>query len=298
MKERHWVPLQHPAQFVELQVLLGGAQVPFWQVWLEGQEVQALAPAPHCACDCEPRGTQVFPLQQPVQLEEVQVPPVGVQTPLWQVSPEGQAEQLAPPAPHSALDCCAVERQLLFASRQPLQDGSTHAPLEQVSEPVQVSQAPPPVPQVRLVDCAWHWLFTQQVEQFDGPQVTPASVGFGFPTGVQKPAAQISTPLQVRQVPPLAPHASACPPWRQVPSSSQQPLQEDGLQSFPVPQAGASETNSPTAMPGMTQRNDFMRCPSRVPAACRTARQARGCPPLSGGASVRTTGLACRPANR
>ena len=46
--------------------------------------MQALAPVPHCAWDCEPSGTQVSPLQQPEQFVELQVPPVDWQVPFWQ----------------------------------------------------------------------------------------------------------------------------------------------------------------------------------------------------------------------
>ena len=149
-----------------------------------------------------------------------------------------------------------------------------------------------------LVDCAWHWLLTQQVEQLDGPQVMPASVLPPPPTGVQNPEEQISSPPQVRQAAPLFPQAVTCSPERQVPSSSQQPLQVEALQLFVGPHAGVSAANRPIAIPGMIQRHDVIGCPSSVPGACRPARQARERWPLSGGAGFGTTGLACRPPNR
>jgi hypothetical protein len=60
------------------------------------QALQTAPPAPHDPLFSLPSGSQVTPLQQPVQ----EVPP-QVQSPAAHSSPGAHAEHAAPPAPHS-----------------------------------------------------------------------------------------------------------------------------------------------------------------------------------------------------
>lgn len=71
---RQTLPSQQPAQLAGLQLGGGGMQAPedeHTRVWLQAWQLEP--PAPHCEAPWFASGTQVLPLQQPLQLAELQV---------------------------------------------------------------------------------------------------------------------------------------------------------------------------------------------------------------------------------
>lgn len=89
--------VQQPLQDEPPQV-----QVPDEHDCPDAHAEQAAPPVPHVPDDCDPKGTHVLPLQQPFGHEVASHThcPVVV----LQLSPDGQAAQAAPAAPHEAVD--------------------------------------------------------------------------------------------------------------------------------------------------------------------------------------------------
>lgn len=94
----HIVPLQQPAQFVELQVV-PPVQTPLEQVCPGPQAVQVEPLRPHESGDCEPVDWHEPFAQQPAQLKKSQAV-CGVHAPIVQELFIGQTPHCWPPLPH------------------------------------------------------------------------------------------------------------------------------------------------------------------------------------------------------
>jgi hypothetical protein len=216
------LPLQHPLQVAGPQP--AAVQTPFRQVVAPVQAAHAAPPAPHCELLSLPTGTQVLPLQQPVQLDG----PHGVmQTPLVQTALPVHGAQTAPLVPHWLLLCPPVPTQVFPVQQPAMQLAGPHAegwqlPFWQRFAPVQAAQATPPEPHWELFSLATgtQVLPLQQPAQLAGPQV-----------GVQVPDWQVSVPVHAAQAMPPLPHwefVSLPTPMQVVPA--QQPVQLAGPQ--------------------------------------------------------------------
>lgn len=124
------------------------AQVPLVHAPPFEHAAHAAPPVPHWVVDCEPVGTQVLPLQQPLAHD------VASQT-HWpvvvlQACPVPQAPHVAPAWPHELEDCEAYASHVPLDVQQP--SGQVlalqpHVPLAVLQPPVpQDWHAAPPVP--------------------------------------------------------------------------------------------------------------------------------------------------------
>ena len=152
--------------------------------------MQASPERPHCAAVCDVEGTQVSPLQQPVQLAGPQVAAGETQAPASQACPVAQARQAEPEPPHAPAFCAP---------------GCTHVPPWQQPE-VQVSGVQSPSPVFTQAASRQAWPGRQARQALPEAPHWPLVISAG---GTQVSASQQPAQLEAEHRGPLEPQPAS-----------------------------------------------------------------------------------------